>query len=373
MAVPRPIQPIFEPVHRLAPCRLGVSFGDENPQATSLTPDVLERIVNRIATNALARKVGFRSVTALDQHVWNELVQKSPALQSQDPTRYFTRLAAGSPQLRRGGKRGPPLRALNRRLKLLGDDAAELWNCTQWVFHELIHPQPPGSERLAFNSVKLPDGGNPVTCYRLTGITSMDLQGQRIGKELQDGDLVAAVTALWWSLRESVGKRDLRRYALLYGLWLEARDVIERSPLFRRAADLLYAHTALWFGQVRIRLDPYASPLESPNEFFTATRKELASLWDEQYVVAPPSGLWDLFRLRTEFLKQPLEVRPRSDVAAFMTPEPVQVAQPNVPDRLLANPLPAAPTRGQLHDFEWTMGEFFKPPALPERRDVPVI
>lgn len=370
MAVPRPIQPIFEPVHRLAPCRLGVSFGDENPQATSLTPDVLERIVNRIATNALAHRVGFRSVTALDQHVWNELVRKSPALQSQEPTRYFTRLAAGSPQLRRSGKRGPPLRALHRRLKLLGDDATELWNCTQWVLLELIHPQPLGSERLTFNSVKLPDGGNPVTCYRLTAVPALDLQIRRIREELQSGDLVAAVTALWWSLRESVGKRDLRRYVALYGLWLETRVDIERSPLFRRAADLLYAHTACWFGQVSIRLDPYASPLESPNEFFAATRKGLASLWDEQYIVTPPSGLWDSFRLRTKFLKQPLEVRTRSDVAAFMTPDPVQVAQPNVPDRFFANPLPASPTRGHLHDFDWTMAEFFKPPALPGRRDI---
>lgn len=95
MTIPRRIQRILEPVHRVAPCRLSVPFGDNNPQATALKPDVLERLVNRTATKALALKVGARSVTTLDNHVWNKLVRKPPALQSQGPRRYFSRLAAG--------------------------------------------------------------------------------------------------------------------------------------------------------------------------------------------------------------------------------------------------------------------------------------
>ena len=39
-------------------------------------------------------------------NVWNELVRKPLALQSQGPTRYFSRLAAGAPRMRSSGKRG---------------------------------------------------------------------------------------------------------------------------------------------------------------------------------------------------------------------------------------------------------------------------
>lgn len=187
---------------------------------------------------------------------------------------------------------------------------------------------------------------------------------------MQSGDLIAAITALWWSLRHTAGKRDLRGYALLYAFWLECRDAVARSPLFHRAAGLLYAHTADWFGQVDVQLDPYASPLQRPEEFFESVRRVIANLRDEHRVTPASGGLWDSFHLCAEVLKRPLAVKPRSDVAAFMSPGLAPSPRPVV-DRAMANPLPELPTRGGVHDFDWTMAEFFQPRAIQRRQDMP--
>ena len=194
MAMQRLPLPIFEPVHRLEPCRLGVSFGDDARDAPALEGDVLERLVNRLSANALAHRVGCRSVTALDRYVWDQLAKTSSIYVEREPTPYFTRLAAGSPPLRRAGTRGRPVRVLHDRLTVLGDAAEELWVAAKWVFHDFIHPLPVSSKRLALNDCELPSGGVPRACHRLMDISSADKRARAIREELRCGDLIAAVT-----------------------------------------------------------------------------------------------------------------------------------------------------------------------------------
>lgn len=234
--------------------RLVLALGDKSQRPRRPKSDSLELLRNKISVNMLAHHLGCSSVGALDRHVWSLLCQSARAYREREITQYFTRLAAGKPLLCRTEKRGRPISTLQVRLSTLGDSANEFEVAKEWVFYNFINLA--AKKLLDSDEIGLPMGGSNVLCDQLTAIRSPKAQARSLRDEISGGDMCAALTALWASLRASILSRDLGRYLILYATWLEARGVIENSPVFGTAAELLYSHTACWFGQLHMHYDP---------------------------------------------------------------------------------------------------------------------
>ena len=100
----------------------------------------------------------------------------------------------------------------------------------------------------------------------------------------------STLDALWFRLRASYAVRDLAEYVLCYLLWQEAAHVIKRDPVLGCIASSLYAHTAYYFG--RLRIDP---PL--PDTFDRAIQSLRNGHVQPTLRTDPPHALVDLQQL----------------------------------------------------------------------------
>lgn len=343
--------PTFIPVHASSSCRLSLSFGDEPRDASRLDADVLELMVNRCATNALVQAAGCSSVSKLDELLWSKLVETSPHYLDREPTRYFTRLASGSPRLRSRGPIGRPTKSLFAYLKHLDDAAQEFWIAARWSFWELIHPDPINMADLQLIRTHMPGAGDVLEWHRLIAISSPEEQAKELLDAVKSTHPAVGVSALWQTLRQAGVDGDLRRYAYLYDAWLRCRPVLEESMLFRKMVDTLYDFTSVWFGQVEIPMEPMTSPITDRAEYFHIVRGALGELRQISDSRREAKNLWMPFRFNRSAQHEGLIVRPRSDMHAFFKGNVGPLRMCNWDMRWLqlkSKPLPSPPARSKF-------------------------
>jgi hypothetical protein len=304
----------FTPVHRDAPCRLSLSFGPAEAEPEPSPLDVIERLVNRCATNALLQALELQTASELDKTVGRRLLAKNPDL---EPPRYFARLAEGSPAVRRTGVKGRPVAALQAYLALLPDPAVEdFWLTASWSLWKYIHPSAVTAADLIFSVGPQSDPGSGAVSM-LSQIDCPVDQAKAFLDLVGVGCPAECLTALWKALRLSVRTGDLRRYAFLYDAWLRCRPAIDGSPLFRHCVEELYSFTSTWFGQVDVEVDRHLFPYQP--EYLRALASVIALLTEATETPQIASDPWSAFWLNSSGAHAGLLVRPRADIASFGT------------------------------------------------------
>lgn len=306
----------FSPVFASQPCRLRLTLGDERLTPASDDGLVIERLINRCATNALQQATGCSNPHRLDRLLLEKLIAASPDNAEIEP-RYFGRLANGSPLIRQGNvANGRPVKRLASYVALFDEDAQAFWDAVDWSLWSLLHPDPITSADLMFIKTPVPKPTDLKEVPRLTTIEDPEEQARQLLVAIQSACPGDGVTALWQSLRQAGVDSDLRRYALLYDVWLRCRRALEGSALFNGMVDALYDFTANWFGQIQVLVDPAIRIDVHHDEYLRILRHTIGQL--RKVPTRATRSLWQPFRFNAYEQHPGLLVSPRGDVEAFI-------------------------------------------------------